>query len=111
MPESQHAVGLARPGEALPGATLVLAGLDYAAAAWMIFCVVILSRSGDRAGLFLLTMLAMLALLFVSVVSLVGGGVRYESRIVRRVLLGGTIALALVIVVPVALIMALILRT
>ncbi len=97
LPESRHTAGPGTSGEALPGVTLALAGLDVAAAAWITVYSLGLGRSGTSMDGIALSTLLVLALLFVSVVSLVSGGVRAESKLVRRVLPGATITLAVVI--------------
>ena len=109
-PEAPSTAGPAVFGEAPPGAARVLAGIDIAAAGWLAFLMVVLRHAtAEGVGLYgatphadvwlgwlVLTVVFGFFLLLISVASLVTVPVRAQPRIFR-VLLGGTLALALVI--------------
>ncbi len=110
-PEAPPTAGPAIFGEAPPGASLVLAGLDIGLTVWLVCVYVVLthvaaknvgqwtSGEDDWFGVFGITMLFALLVFVISVASLVKEPVRAEPRIFR-VLFGGTIALALAVALP-----------
>lgn len=114
LPQARSTAGPAIFGEAPPGAALVLAAFDIAAATWLLCVGVGLHRSTAEDagqgtahadfwfGLLTITVPLVLFLLLISVASLVKVPVRSEPRIFR-VLLAGTGVLSLVIAAPFAL--------
>jgi hypothetical protein len=109
LPEAPPTDGPAIFGEAPPRSALVLAGLDIAAAAWLVFLDVGLRHAIPEdagldgatphadlwSGLFVLTLVLGFFLLLISVAVLVKAPVRSEPKIFR-VLLGATTALVLI---------------
>lgn len=103
VPEKLPISAPAISGHPLPLEVVALAGLDVAAAGWTLYYGYVLDHShGSFAGL-MLTVLMLLVLLFISVGSLISSETRSVPW-VFRVLLGGTVLIALPLATWVALV-------